>query len=374
MAVVDLLQPSPLERVPSPAPLPLPVAQPPLPDGAERREQLRRELSDFADSCDQELAGVMASFGWSPEATGRQSGTSLCPYDRNHRMPTSSLQKHTTTCRLRKLGYSKEEADVCDPSFFYGQEQASTFVIDKDLQFRIIKQAREAAQNSNDRAHSPGAYSMLPAEVPQNHKHAICDLTQADRLVIYDYVLEETKKQRSRAKMSANDPDLFEDLTAKVNQDGEQKTPKSHLELLAEMRDYKRRRQSYRAKNVHITKKSYTEVIRDVINVHMEELVHHLQEKDDPEDTETKEPASSSHSMKSVIGLLGRRSDSKDSVRSDSADSRQVSVPHRGVELPRHRRDHSSSPHKQKSRDKKKDSKKRKEREEERPHHHKRRK
>lgn len=26
------------------------------------------------------------------------------------------------------------------------------------------------------------------------------------------------------------------------------------------MRDYKRRRQSYRAKNVHITKKSYTEV------------------------------------------------------------------------------------------------------------------
>lgn len=29
---------------------------------------------------------------------------------------------------------------------------------------------------------------------------------------------------------------------------------------MAEMRDYKRRRQSYRAKNVHITKKSYTEV------------------------------------------------------------------------------------------------------------------
>ncbi|TNN53536.1 U11/U12 small nuclear ribonucleoprotein [Liparis tanakae] len=35
--------------------------------------------------------------------------------------------------------------------------------------------------------------------------------------------------------------------------------PKTHLELMAEMRDYKRRRQSYRAKNVHITKKSYTE-------------------------------------------------------------------------------------------------------------------
>lgn len=40
----------------------------------------------------------------------------------------------------------------------------------------------------------------------------------------------------------------------------EEKEPKTHLELMAEMRDYKRRRQSYRAKNVHITKKSYTEV------------------------------------------------------------------------------------------------------------------
>ena len=36
--------------------------------------------------------------------------------------------------------------------------------------------------------------------------------------------------------------------------------PKSRYELLAEQRDYKRRRQSYRAKNVHITKRSAVEV------------------------------------------------------------------------------------------------------------------
>lgn len=45
----------------------------------------------------------------------------------------------------------------------------------------------------------------------------------------------------------------------------EQNEPKTHLELMAEMRDYKRRRQSYRAKNVHITKKSYTEVLPDLL-------------------------------------------------------------------------------------------------------------
>lgn len=55
-------------------------------------------------------------------------------------------------------------------------------------------------------------------EVPQNHKRYICDLTQADRLAIYDYVLTETKNQRSRSQLTENDSDLFVDLAAKVNQ------------------------------------------------------------------------------------------------------------------------------------------------------------
>ena len=43
-----------------------------------------------------------------------------------------------------------------------------------------------------------------------------------------------------------------------VGTEGDQ--PKTHFEVLAEQRDYKRRRQSYRAKNVHITKRSAVEV------------------------------------------------------------------------------------------------------------------
>ncbi|XP_069469544.1 U11/U12 small nuclear ribonucleoprotein 48 kDa protein [Ambystoma mexicanum] len=355
-------------------PLPLPATQPPLPDGAERREQLRRELSALADACDQELVGVMAALQWKPGAGARQGGTALCPYDQNHRMPKSSLEKHLATCKLRKLGYSKEEVDLCDPSFFYDNTRASTFVLEKDCQSRIIKQARENAQNGKDGAYSSGAYSLQPPEVPQNHKHAICDLTQADRLAIYDYVLEETKKQRSRAQASAVDSDLFEDLTAKVNQDAGQKEPKSHLEVLAELRDYKRRRQSYRAKNVHITKKSYTEVIRDVISVHMEELVHHWQEEEEPDDGGMHETASCSNSVKSVIRIEGKRSGSVDSVRSDSVDSRHSGPAHRDIDHSRHRRDRSSSPHKKRSRENGRDSRKRKEREEERHHSQKRRK
>ncbi|XP_068052782.1 U11/U12 small nuclear ribonucleoprotein 48 kDa protein isoform X4 [Anomalospiza imberbis] len=177
------------------------------------------------------------------------------------------------------MGYSaEEEAEMYDSSFFYENLKVPTVAMDKDLQFHIVKQSR--AQSAKEGAgYSEGLYSLLPIEVPQNHKRFTCDLTQADRLALYDYVVEETKKQRSRSQITENDSDLFVDLAAKITQDDSQKGPKSHLEILAEMRDYKRRRQSYRAKNVHITKKSYTEVIRDVIGVHMEELSNQWQEE-----------------------------------------------------------------------------------------------
>lgn len=133
-------------------------------------------------------------------------------------------------------------------------------------------------------------------DVPQNHKRAVCDLTVADRLALYDHVVGVLSRQKEAASSS---DDLYLDLVSKLQKgespasegdllsvplfsragsahrarwgppfiswvcfrvDEEQNEPKSHLELIAEMRDYKRRRQSYRAKNVHITKKSYTEV------------------------------------------------------------------------------------------------------------------
>ncbi|XP_013919023.1 PREDICTED: U11/U12 small nuclear ribonucleoprotein 48 kDa protein [Thamnophis sirtalis] len=138
-----------------------------------------------------------------------------CPYDTNHQMPKSSLEKHMRSCRLRKLEYSKEEeAEMYDSTFFYDKGKIPKVQMDKDLQFDIIKKAM-AKECGNC---CPGAYSSQPAEVPQNHKRYICDLTQADRLAIYDYVLAETKNQRSRSQATENDSDLFVDLAAKVNQ------------------------------------------------------------------------------------------------------------------------------------------------------------
>lgn len=92
-------------------------------------------------------------------------------------------------------------------------------------------------------------------------------------------MIREANQQRAPTKPVEND-DLYVDLVAKLKKDEEQNGPKSHLEVLAEMRDYKRRRQSYRAKNVHITKKTYTEVIREVIDVHSGELARLWEEEE----------------------------------------------------------------------------------------------
>ncbi|XP_032039089.1 U11/U12 small nuclear ribonucleoprotein 48 kDa protein isoform X2 [Aythya fuligula] len=288
----------------------------------------------------------------------------LCPYDSHHRVPRASLERHAASCRLRKMGYSdQEQAEMYDSSFFYENLKVPGVAMDKDLQFRIVQQAK-AQSVKEGIGYSEGSYSSLPVEVPQNHKRYTCDLTQADRLALYDYVVEETKKQRSKSQITENDSDLFVDLAAKITQDDSQKGPKSHLEILAEMRDYKRRRQSYRAKNVHITKKSYTEVIRDVIGVHMEELSSQWQEENRLDNAEMCEGGKT-------------KSSGREDRRSASVDSRQSGGSSKDAARTRHRRETSRSPSKRKrsrERGKDRESRRKREREEDKYHSHKRRK
>ncbi|KAM6176477.1 U11/U12 small nuclear ribonucleoprotein 48 kDa protein [Erethizon dorsatum] len=332
------------------------------PPPLEERRRLQEELSGFVESCYRTLGEVTASLGWSldqldpGEEEAAESEVVICPYDSNHHMPKSSLSKHMESCRLRKMGYTKEEEDeIYNPDFFYENAKVPSITLNKDSQFQIINQARTKVGKDGD-CYSQRVYSSLPVEVPLNHKRFVCDLTQADRLALYDFVVEETKKKRSDSQIIENDSDLFVDLAAKVNQDNSRKSPKSYLEILAEVRDYKRRRQSYRAKNVHITKKSYTEVIRDVINVHMEELSNHWQEEQEKTEGDTEK---------------------NEERRSASVDSRQSGGSYLDAESSRHRRDRSRSPHKRKrnkDKDKNSESRRRKERDGERHHSHKRRK
>ncbi|XP_044150245.1 U11/U12 small nuclear ribonucleoprotein 48 kDa protein [Bufo gargarizans] len=315
---------------------------------------LLQDLKDFTERCRSRLTELLQELGWEQEVAGGEQETAVCPYDSNHRMPRSSLEKHVVLCKRWKMGYSKEEADVQDTQFFYEKAKVTSVLIDKSTLSQIIKDAKNSAPAiSEDKLWDKRDYSSSGAEVPLNHKRTICDLTAAERLAVYDHVLLETKKQKP-SQPSASD--LFEDLTAKIGQDDEQKCPKSHLEIMAEMRDYKRRRQSYRAKNVHITKKSYTEIMRDVINVHMEELSGKWHD-------EIHDEASSIISSSSM----------KRRERSRSTESRQSGGSHRDRHRSARKRERSSSPRRRRSRGRDKESRHEKDRDGDAHHSYKRR-
>ncbi|XP_075937309.1 U11/U12 small nuclear ribonucleoprotein 48 kDa protein [Anarhichas minor] len=272
----------------------------------DRLDRLQ-ELTDFTENCKKQLNDVFETLGWSKDYN--QDAMEQCPYDSNHRVPVTSMEKHKASCSRRKMGYSaEEEAEMFDPSVCYENNSVRSFTMDKPTQHQVILQARSAAPLMRmEGVFWQGQYSGQPVDVPQNHKRAVCDLTVADRLALFDHVVS----QRKEAASSSNE-DLYVDLVSKLQRDEEQNEPKTHLELMAEMRDYKRRRQSYRAKNVHITKKSYTEVIREVINVHSGELTRQWREEEDEEE-----------STRSELSSHRRRLDEKRSASSESRHSRR---------------------------------------------------
>ncbi|XP_060905529.1 U11/U12 small nuclear ribonucleoprotein 48 kDa protein [Labrus mixtus] len=257
----------------------------------ERLDRLQ-ELTEFTENCRKQLNDIFETLGWSMDHKESKEEMEQCPYDSDHRVPARSMEKHKAFCRLRKMGYTAEEqADMVDPSVCYENSSVRSFTMDKSTQHQVILQARSSAPLMKmEGVFWQGQYSGQPVDVPQNHQRALCDLTVADRLALYDHVVGVFSQQKDAA-LSSND-DLYVDLVSKLKKGDEQNEPKTHLELMAEMRDYKRRRQSYRAKNVHITKKSYTEVIREVINVHSAELTRQWREDEHEEESARPEPSS----------------------------------------------------------------------------------
>ncbi|KAM4601442.1 U11/U12 small nuclear ribonucleoprotein 48 kDa protein [Polymixia lowei] len=316
------------------------------------QDRLKRlqELTEFTENCKKQLDDIFETLGWSQDYKGsNQEPMEECPFDPNHRVPVRTMEKHKASCQLRHMNYTPEEqAEMYDSSVCYENTNIRSFIMDKATQHQAILQARAAAPLMRmEGVFWQGQYSGQPVEVPQNHKRSVCDLTVADRLALYDHVITATSQQRDQAASSSND-DLYVDLVAKLKKGDEQNEPKSHLELMAEMRDYKRRRQSYRAKNVHITKKSYTEVIREVIKVHSGELARQWREEEREEEEEEREEE---EARRAVRSSQRRRSDDRRSASSEShlSQSRERHSSHsRHQRSPEHSHDRESKRKKRK--------------------------
>ncbi|XP_057689423.1 U11/U12 small nuclear ribonucleoprotein 48 kDa protein-like [Corythoichthys intestinalis] len=325
----------------------------------QQRTQLLVELIDFTKKCNEQIQGMYDALGWTPDTDRAKEPMEVCPYDPGHLIPVRSMERHKASCCLRKMGYSSEEqAAMCDSSGCYDNTSVRSFMMDKNLQNQVIIQAKSAAPLMKmEGVFWKGQYSQHPVDVPQNHKRAVCDLTAADRLALYDHVIGVLNREKADGA-SGND-ELYVDLVSKLKKAEQQNEPKTHLELMAEMRDYKRRRQSYRAKNVHITKKSYTEIIREVIQVHSEELSRQWKEQhQEDEDEKEKEEAREGTSQRRHPDE--RRSASSESRRSRRRRSREKS---RDRERKKKKRKRDSRSPEDKHRNGKKKKKKKEERE-----------
>ncbi|KAK3092318.1 hypothetical protein FSP39_001251 [Pinctada imbricata] len=243
----------------------------------KRRIQFIEEVENFVQSCQHELTTVLEDLGWSPDSFVQQKSKVQCPHDAGHIMSQEALEKHEPICSLISKGVPKDVAEdksKQSSKFFYeNTNNIATYRLDKETLNTVL-------WNHHVKEHSIFyGYNKLPLTTEDEE----VTLTPGERAALYDYFIQQAKNEGKMANLeqdtllTAN----LEELVKKKNLGGDNSKPKSYLEYLQSMRDYKRRRQSYRAKNVHITKKSYTEIIREVIENQTDYLTEILREDEE---------------------------------------------------------------------------------------------
>ncbi|CAG5118581.1 unnamed protein product, partial [Candidula unifasciata] len=158
--------------------------------------------------------------------------------------------------------------------------------------------------------------------MPVSHIDESIMLTAEDRLAVYNYVVKKSHEEGKVIPVDRTDELLTTDWGSLVKKgllDAQNnKQFASKLEQLAALRDLRRRRQSYRAKNVHITKKTYTEIIREVISNQMEILV--------PADSSEEMPVANEDDSRSEPGHYNT---DRDSQKEHRLDHREIKKEHR---------------------------------------------
>ncbi|XP_028410888.1 U11/U12 small nuclear ribonucleoprotein 48 kDa protein-like isoform X2 [Dendronephthya gigantea] len=206
------------------------------------------EISDVLNECNKIIDNLSERLHWDKKHLLSQNITrAQCPFNTHHVVKVGDLDQHKHKCYLKKIGFTPFESS----SAFYSNDKSLVVSITAD------------DMNSNQKNFA------IPSDL---HEYMY---TPEERLNQYNADIKITSLKRKAER------DQFESDLSESTQDSKEMTAdnqKSELELLAEQRDYKRRRQSYRAKNVHITKRTPIEITREIINNRMQELENMYQE------------------------------------------------------------------------------------------------
>ncbi|KAK3753131.1 hypothetical protein RRG08_024409 [Elysia crispata] len=243
-------------------------------DVASKRQQYINSMKKFVEEQKAKLESALDQLGLQLPQIIEIEPKQVCPYNKDHIIPETVFKKHCETCKLTAAGLQKDEmeAQLQDLDFAYKDTSCVHKVeIDEKSLNKVIWDS--CVQN--------GQVYTGHRKMPRSHIEENIDLTQEDRLAMYQHVVRKSHEEGKVLSVDTQDELLTTDWGSLVKKGlldkQNNEVYSSKLEQLAALRDMKRRRQSYRAKNVHITKKSYTEIIREVIVNQMEILAPECQ-------------------------------------------------------------------------------------------------
>ncbi|XP_031847630.1 U11/U12 small nuclear ribonucleoprotein 48 kDa protein isoform X2 [Nomia melanderi] len=220
------------------------------------REVQYQSLNRFTKKVHQEIMNITAALDWTVESIEIDNDNRLiCPYDSSHRIGKEILDQHLEHCQWKEDGYNEFHIPLSEPSL----HSSSPFSIklDASLQWNIIKEAKQM-----DPTITVGLGERL---VPRTSDRIFTDFTRDERKVLYEYVISHTVKM-----------DVGHDFTDPNALNYQDKNDKklSFLDLLVQERNLKRRRAKH--KGVHTNKKSYTEILKEIIDQQMEFYIDHI--------------------------------------------------------------------------------------------------
>ncbi|ORY75515.1 hypothetical protein LY90DRAFT_665821 [Neocallimastix californiae] len=203
-----------------------------------------------------------------------------CPFNKNHFVTRKNYEKHYKRCELISRGINTKLSLPRPPSSQFFYTNTNTISLLRQVESDNII-------NGNDKLEIKDTYesnnNLPPHEIKKykNDKHIICnikdgkisgyelgDQTIEERLNehINDVFLGSQIKNKyiKEKKILENFDEIMEIVEERKAH--MEVSKKSKAQLYAEQRDYKRRRKSYRAKNIRITKRTPTQIQKDIID------------------------------------------------------------------------------------------------------------
>ncbi|CAB3252122.1 unnamed protein product [Arctia plantaginis] len=222
-----------------------------------RIEELNK-LRSYTEEIDKDLTMILQSVQWDRKQILQHPAMVSCKYDVNHKICPDNIERHEQECVLRLHGYSQDDQFLPHPL----SSSASTLMkLGKEDILHIIDKA--AHSDPTFKKGKVNAQVSLTQGVgsgdlePQTLGRLQCTYSVDERRAIYDAVVA--------AAPSCHD--LTDLALPSVGDDGQTTKTKTRMEILAELRDMRRRRTKYR---VAPKSRNYSDVLRDVIKTQME--------------------------------------------------------------------------------------------------------